>query len=81
MKTIFEPVTKSIKDLSEVVAKTTTENSFHNNKARENLNKKTLELMNDKAMIAPQLTSSLVILCKPKNKSHFRIKKNIIQLR
>ena len=62
MKKVFEPVTKSIKDVSEVVAKTITENSIHINKAIGNLNEKILELMNDKAMIAPDLASSLVNL-------------------
>ena len=46
MKKLFEPVTKSIKDVSEEVTKTITE-SFIKNKALENLNNKLLELMND----------------------------------
>ena len=53
MKKVFETLTKSIKDVSEDVAKTMTENSNNNNKAIENLNEKISELMNDKDMIAP----------------------------
>ena len=37
---LFEPVTKSIKDVSEKIAKTLPENSINNNKAIENLNEK-----------------------------------------
>ena len=40
MKKVFEPVTKSIKDVSEEVTKTMMENSIINNKALENLIKK-----------------------------------------
>ena len=53
MKKVFEPVTKSPKDVSEEVTKTMTENSINNNKAMKKLNEKFLELMNDKGMIAP----------------------------
>ena len=37
MEKAFEPVTKSIKDVSEDVRKTVIENSINNNKAIENL--------------------------------------------
>ena len=37
---LFEPVTKSIKDVSEKITKTLTENSINNNKAIENLREK-----------------------------------------
>ena len=40
MRKVFEPVTKSIKDVSEEATKTMTENSIKNNKALENLNEK-----------------------------------------
>ena len=73
---LFEPVTKSIKDVSENITKTLTENSINNNKAIENLNEKVLELMNDKGMIATYLASSLVNLFKPENKSQFRVRKD-----
>ena len=47
MKKVFELVTKSIKDVSEEVTKTMTENSIKINQALENLNNKLLEFMND----------------------------------
>ena len=80
-KKLFKPMTDAIKNTSEKITKTLTENSINNNKAKENLNEKILELMNDKGMIAPYLASSLVNLFKPENKSHFRFKKTLIQLR
>ena len=81
MKKIFEPMTDTIKNTSENITKTLTENSIINNKAIENLNEKILELMNDKGMIAPYLASSLVNLFTPESKSQFRLKKTLIQLR
>ena len=56
--------------------KTLTENSINNNKTIENLNEKFLEIMNEKVLIAPYLTSSLVNLFKPENKSQFRLRKD-----
>ena len=70
-------MTDEIKNTSEKIAKTLTENSINNNKAIENLNKKILELMNDRGMIAPYLASSLVNVFKPENKSQFRLKKDL----
>ena len=40
MEKVFEPVTKSIKDVSEEITKTMTENYIKNNQALENLNNK-----------------------------------------
>ena len=48
MKKVFEPVTKSFKDLSEEVAKAITETSNKNYKALEKLNNKLLEIVNDR---------------------------------
>ena len=76
MKKVFEPMTNVIKNTSENITKTLTENSINNNKAIENLNEKVLELMNDKGMIAPYLASSLVNLLKPENKSQFKLIKD-----
>ena len=73
---VFKPVTKSLEKTSENITKTITENSFNNNKAIENLNEKFLELMNDKGMIAPYLTTSLVEVYKKDNKSQFRLRKD-----
>ena len=60
MAKVFEPLTDTLKKTSNNIAKTITENSIVNNEAIENLNEKILELMNDKGMIAPYLTTSLV---------------------
>ena len=77
MKKVFEPVTKPLESTSQDITKTITETSINNNKAIENLNEKILELMNDKGMITSYLASSLVNLFKPKNKSQFRLKKDL----
>ena len=76
-KKMFKPMTDAIKNTSENITITLTENSININKAIENLNEKNLELMNDKGMISSYLASSLVILFKPENKSQFRIKKDL----
>ena len=76
MEEVFEPLTDTLKKTSDNIAKTITENSFNNNKAIENLNEKILELMNDKGMIAPYITTSLVEVFKKDNKSQFRLRKD-----
>ena len=76
-KKLFKPMTVAIKDTSENLTKTITENSIRNNKAIENLNERNLELMDDKGLIAPYLASSLVNIFKPENKSQFRLKKDL----
>ena len=58
-KKIFKPMTDAIKNTSENITETLTENSINNNKAIENLNEKTLELMDEKGMIAPYLTFNI----------------------
>ena len=75
-KKLFKPMTDAIKNTSESITKTLTENSINNNKAIENLNEKILELMDEKGMIAPYLAFSLVNLFKPENKSQFRLRKD-----
>ena len=75
-KKLFKPMTDTIRNTSENVIKTLAENSINNNKTIENLNEKILELMNQKGLIAPYLTSSLVNLFKPENKRHFRLRKD-----
>ena len=77
IKKFYEPLTDTIKDASENITKTLTENSNNNNKAIENLNEKILELMNDSGLIAPYLASSLVNVFKSENKSQFRLKKDL----
>ena len=76
-KKFFKPMIDEIKNTSENITKTLTENSINNNKAIENLNEKILELMDEKGLIAPYLTSSLVNVFKPENKSQFRLKKDL----
>ena len=76
MEKVFEPLTDTLKKTSDNISKTLTENSINNNKAIENLNEKILELMNDKGLIAPYLTTSLVEVFKKDNKSQFRLRKD-----
>ena len=76
MTKVFEPLTDTLKKTSENITKTITENSMNNNKAIENLYEKILELMNDKGLIAPYLTTSLVEVFKKDNKSQFRLRKD-----
>ena len=76
MTKVFEPLPDTLKKTSDNITKTITENSINNNKAIENLNEKILELMNDKGMIAPYLTTSLVEVFKKDNKSQFRLRKD-----
>ena len=52
MNEIFEPVTKPLKDVSEEVKKTITETSPKNNKAKENLSNKILEILTDRGILA-----------------------------
>ena len=78
LKKVFEPVTKTLENTSENLTKAITETSIKNNQAIENLNEKNLELMNDKGLIAPYLTSSLVEAFKTDNKSQFRLRKDHI---
>ena len=78
-KKLFKQEADAIKKTSENITKTISENSTKNNKALEKI-KKVLELMKDKGMIAPFLTSSVVNLFTPENLSHFRLKKTLIQL-
>ena len=53
MTKVFEPVTKSIKDVSEEVTKLSiTETSIKNNPTVENLNDKFLEKMKDRGTLA-----------------------------
>ena len=76
MTKVFEPLTDTLKKTSEKITKTITENSINNNKAISDLNEKIFELMNDKGMIAPYLTTSLVEVFKKDNKSQFRLRKD-----
>ena len=72
---LFKPMTDELKNTSEKITRTLTENSINNNKAIENLNERILELMDDKGLIATYLVPSLVEVFKKDNKSQFRLRK------
>ena len=76
MKKVFEPVTKSIKDVSEEVTKTMTENSIKINQALENFNNKLLEIMIDRGILASYLMATLSKITNPENTSQFRLVKD-----
>ena len=76
MEKVFEPVTKSIEDVSEEVTKTMTETSIQKNRALENLNDKLLEIMNDRGMIPSYLLSPLSKITNPENTSQFKLVKD-----
>ena len=76
MKKVFEPVTKSIKDVSEEVTKTMTENSIKNNQALENLYNKLLEIMNDRGILASYLMTLLSKITNLEKTSQFRLVKD-----
>ena len=75
MKKVFEPVLKSIKDVSEEVTRTITETSNNYNKAPENLNSKLLEIMNDRCILASYLMPLLSKITYPENTSQFKLVK------
>ena len=52
IKELFEPITDTIKDISEDVTRTMIESSKENNKALTSLNNNLLEIMNDRGIIA-----------------------------
>ena len=69
-------MTDAINDISQNLTIIITENFINNNKAKENLNERILELMDNKVLIAPYSASSIVNLFKPENKSQsIQIKK------
>ena len=73
---LFEPVTKSIKDVSEEVTKTITETYIKNNQTIENLNNKLLEIMNDRGIISSYLLSPLAKITNPENTTQFKLVKD-----
>ena len=76
MNKVFQPVTKPIKDVSEEVTKTITENSIKKNKAPENLNNKRLEIMNDRGILASYLLSPLSKITYLENTSQYKLVKD-----
>ena len=76
MKNVFQPVTKSLENTSQDITKTITETSIKNNQAIENLNKKFLEIMNDRGILAAYLMSPLSKITNPENTTQFKLVKN-----
>ena len=76
MKKVFEPVTKSLEQTSQDITKTITESSITNNKAKENLNNKLLEIMNDRGILATHLMSPLSKITNPESTSQFKLEKD-----
>ena len=81
MKEVFEPVTKSLENTSENLARAITESSIKINKAIENLNNKLLEIMNDRGILASYLITPLSKITNPENTSQFRLEKDHISKR
>ena len=77
VKNLQEPLIDTIKNTSGNITKFISETSIKNKKENSDSNEEVPELMNEKRMIAPYLASSLVILFKPKNKSQFRLLKDL----
>ena len=75
MKKVFAPVTKSLENTSENLAKAITESSKENNLVLENLNNKFLEIMNDRGILASYLMSPLSKITNPENTSQFKLVK------
>ena len=76
MQEVFEPVTKSIRDVSQDVTKTMMITAKENNQALENLNNKLLEIMNDRGIIASYLISPLAKIFNPENSTQFKLVKD-----
>ena len=81
MKKVFEPVTQFIKDVSEEVTKTMTENPNKNNKAVENLNNKLLEIKTDRGIRASYLLCPLSKIPNPEDSTQFKLSEDSISNR
>ena len=73
IKKFFKPMTDEMKNTSENITKTITENSINNNKAISDLNEKILELMNDRGIIASYLMFPLSKIINPENSTQFKL--------
>ena len=73
MRKVFEPVTKSLENTSQDITETITETSNKNNQALEGLNKKHLEIMNDRGILASYLMSPLSRITHPENTQQFKL--------
>ena len=72
----FKPMTDVIKNTSENLTKAITESSKENNLTLENLNKKLLEIMNDRGILASYLMSPLSKITNPENTTQFKLVKD-----
>ena len=73
---MFEPVTKSIKDVTEDVRKTMVETSKENDKALTNLNSKLLNITKDRGLLASDFFSPLSKITNPEHTSQFKLVKD-----
>ena len=76
MKKVFQPGTKTIKDVSEDVTKTMMITAKENNQALENLNSKLLEIMKDRGISASYLMTPLSKITNPENTTQFKLVKD-----
>ena len=76
VKKLHEPLTDTIKDVSENITKTISETSIKNNQAIENLNNILLEMMNDRGILASYLLSPLSKITNPENTTQFKLVKD-----
>ena len=75
MKRVIEPVTESLEITSQNLTKAITESSIKNNQTIGNWNKKLLEIMDDRGILASFLMSSLSKITIPESTSQFRLVK------
>ena len=75
MKEVCEPVDNTIKNTSEKLTETITRSSEENNKALEKLNKKLVEIINDRGILASYLLPPLSKITSPENTSQFKFRK------
>ena len=73
LKKVFEPVTDIIKNTSENITKTMMLTSKENNKTKEDLNEKFLEIVNDRGIIASYLLSPSSKITNPHFTSQFKL--------
>ena len=76
LRKVFEPVTRTVKNVSEDITKTMVITSKQNNLALADLNKKLSEIMNDRGVLASYLTSLLSKIPNPENTSQFKLVKD-----
>ena len=76
LKKLYEPLTDTIKDVSENLTKAISETSITNNRELENLNTKLLEIMDDRGILASCLLSPLSKIPNPENSTQFKLIKD-----